>query len=406
MTEDALPLSEFVSFNLAILVYFLGVRLNRQIPLLRHYNIPEPVSGGLLVAVGAFVVFLALDTEVSFSLQSRDYLLYCFFTAIGLNARFGDLVRGGKPLLILLCLTVGYMLVQNVVGTSIAAILGLPVGFGLLGGTVSLVGGHGTAIAWGPKLAADYGVAGAVEIGAATATLGLVAASLLGGPIGNYLIERRGAKPDPGRPEEAPIIGIETDREADLRVTHTGLMRSLLVLNIAIALGVGLQEALDAGVGLDLPVFVTCLFCGIVLSNSVPLIFRRMTWPAGSPSLAVISDLALGIFLTMSLMSLQLWTLAGLAGPMLLILFMQIVIAALFIILAVFPLMGRDYNAAVLGAGFAGFALGATPTAIANMTAVTKRYGPATQAFLILPLVSAFFVDLANAMIILLFLGG
>ncbi|KZM51520.1 sodium/glutamate symporter [Labrenzia sp. OB1] len=406
MTEEALPLNEFVSFNLAILVYFLGVRLNKKIPFLRHYNIPEPVSGGLLVAGLAFIVYLVLDTEISFSLQSRDYLLYCFFTAIGLNARFGDLVKGGKPLLILLCLTVGYMLLQNVVGTSIAAVLGLPVGFGLLGGTISLVGGHGTAIAWGPKLVADYGVVGAVEIGAATATLGLVAASLLGGPIGNYLIENRGAKPDPGRPKEAPIIGIETDREADARVTHTGLMRSLLVLNIAIALGVGLQEALVAGIGLDLPVFVACLFCGIVLSNSVPLVFRNMTWPAGSQSLAVISDLALGIFLTMSLMSLQLWTLAGLAGPMLLILFMQIVIAALFIILAVFPLMGRDYNAAVLGAGFAGFALGATPTAIANMTAVTKRYGPATQAFLILPLVSAFFVDLANALIILLFLGG
>ncbi|MCK7610806.1 sodium/glutamate symporter [Roseibium sediminicola] len=406
MTGDAVSFSEFVSFNLAILVYFLGVRLNKKIPFLRHYNIPEPVSGGLLVALLALIVYLGFGKEIGFSLQSRDYLLYCFFTAIGLNARFSDLAKGGKPLLILLILTVGYMLLQNAVGTGVAAALGLPAGFGLLGGTISLVGGHGTAIAWGPKLVSDYGVVGAVEIGAATATLGLIAASLLGGPVGNYLIERRGAKPDPDAPEEAPMIGIESDREADTSVTHTGLMRALLVLNIAIALGVGLQEALVAGIGLDLPVFVCCLFCGIVLSNTVPVIFKKMTWPARSQSLAVLSDLALGIFLTMSLMSLQLWTLAGLAGPMLLILFLQIVVAALFIILAVFPLMGRDYNAAVLGAGFAGFALGATPTAIANMTAVTKRYGPATQAFLILPLVSAFFVDLANAAIILLFLGG
>ncbi|WP_269583503.1 sodium/glutamate symporter [Roseibium sp. Sym1] len=406
MTGDALSFNEFASFNLAILVYFLGVRLNKKIAFLRHYNIPEPVSGGLLVALVALIVYLGLGKEIGFSLNSRDYLLYCFFTAIGLNARFSDLVKGGKPLLILLFLTVGYMLVQNVVGTGVAVALGFPTGFGLLGGTISLVGGHGTAIAWGPKLVNNYGVVGAVEIGAATATLGLIAASLLGGPVGNYLIERRGAKPDPDRPEEAPMIGIESNREADTSVTHTGLMRSLLVLNIAIGLGVGLQEALVAGVGLDLPVFVCCLFCGIVLSNTVPVIFRKMTWPARSRSLAVLSDLALGIFLTMSLMSLQLWTLAGLAGPMLLILFLQIVVAGLFIILAVFPLMGRDYNAAVLGAGFAGFALGATPTAIANMTAVTKRYGPATQAFLILPLVSAFFVDLANAAIILLFLGG
>lgn len=406
MTGDVLSFDEFVSFNLAILVYFLGVRLNKKIAFLRHYNIPEPVSGGLLVALVALIVYLGFGSEISFSLQSRDYLLFCFFTAIGLNARFSDLAKGGKPLLLLLMLTVGYMLLQNLVGTGVAAALGLPTGFGLLGGTISLVGGHGTAIAWGPKLVSDYGVVGAVEIGAATATLGLIAASLLGGPVGNYLIERRGARPDPDAPEEAPMIGIESDREADTSVTHTGLMRALLVLNIAIALGVGLQEALVAGIGLDLPVFVCCLFCGIVLSNTVPLVFRNMTWPARSQSLAVLSDLALGIFLTMSLMSLQLWTLAGLAGPMLLILVLQIVVAALFIILAVFPLMGRDYNAAVLGAGFAGFALGATPTAIANMTAVTKRYGPATQAFLILPLVSAFFVDLANAAIILLFLGG
>ncbi|WP_298958893.1 sodium/glutamate symporter [uncultured Roseibium sp.] len=406
MTGDALSFDEFVSFNLAILVYFLGVRLNKKIPFLRHYNIPEPVSGGLLVAALALIVYLAFDKAIGFSLQSRDYLLFVFFTAIGLNARFADLAKGGKPLLILLCLTVGYMLLQNAVGTGIAAALGLPTGFGLLGGTISLVGGHGTAIAWGPKLVEDYGVVGAVEIGAATATLGLIAASLLGGPVGNYLIERKGAKPDPDRPEEAPMIGIETEREAVAQVTHTGLMRSLLVLNIAIALGVGLQEALVTGIGLDLPIFVCCLFCGIVLSNTVPLVFKKMTWPARSQSLAVLSDLALGIFLTMSLMSLQLWTIAGLAGPMMLILATQIVVAALFIVLVVYPMMGRNYNAAVLGAGFAGFALGATPTAIANMTAVTKRYGPATQAFLILPLVSAFFVDLANAAIIILFLGG
>ncbi|CAN0606333.1 unnamed protein product, partial [Ectocarpus sp. 12 AP-2014] len=143
-----------------------------------------------------------------------------------------------------------------------------------------------------------------------------------------------------------------------------------------------------------------------LLSNTVPAVFKKMTWPARSRSLAVISDLALGIFLTMSLMSLQLWTVAGLAGPMLIILAAQLVGAALFIVYVLFPVMGRDYEAAVLGAGFAGFALGATPTAIANMTAVTKQYGAATRAFLILPLVSAFFVDLSNAAIIWLFLGG
>lgn len=406
MGEGMLLFGEFTSFNVAIIVYFMGVRLNGAIPFLNRYNIPEPVSGGLMVATLVLLYYLTTGGQVSFSLEARDFLLLYFFTAIGLNARFADLAKGGKPLLILLVLTVGYMLLQNSIGTGIALALGLPVGFGLLGGTISLVGGHGTAIAWGPTLADSYGVVGAVEIGAATATLGLITASLLGGPVADFLINKRGARPTEIVQEERPTIGIEHEDKPTATVTHTGLMRSLLVLNVAIALGVGLQESLKVGIGLDLPLFVVCLFCGILLSNVVPVVLPKITWPARSRSLAVISDLALGIFLTMSLMSLQLWTVAGLAGPMLLILLAQLIGAALFIVYVLFPVMGRDYEAAVLGAGFAGFSLGATPTAIANMTAVTKQYGAATRAFLILPLVSAFFVDLANAAIIYLFLGG
>ena len=438
MNGDAITLDEFVSFNFAILVYFLGVRLNKKIPFLRHYNIPEPVSGGLLVATLALIAYTVFDKEIGFSLASRDYLLFCFFTAIGLNAKFSDLAKGGKPLLLLLCLTVGYMILQNLVGSGIAVAMGLPVGFGLLGGTISLVGGHGTAIAWGPKLVETYGVVGAVEIGAATATLGLIAASLLGGPVGNYLIERKGGRPDPDRPEEAPMIGIESDREIDTSVTHTGLMRSLLVLNIAIALGVGLQEALVTGIGLDLPVFVTCLFCGIMLSNSVPLILqgdqmagaltvigRHIGSCAGDLPDHVIDEPAALDYRRTGRSNDDHSCNAALpllppppppssppppppppSSPSSPLPPPSSLCPLAYIIFVLYPVMGRDYNAAVLGSGFAGFALGATPTAIANMTAVTKKYGPATQAFLILPLVSAFFVDLANAVIILLFLGG
>ncbi len=406
MTGGDVLLDGFTSFNIAIVVYFLGVRLNKAIPFLHHYNIPEPVSGGLLVSLLGLAYYLWTGGQIGFTLEARDFLLLYFFTAIGLNARFSDLAKGGKPLLILLCLTVGYMIFQNLIGTGLAAAMGLPTGFGLLGGTISLVGGHGTAIAWGPRLVEDYGVVGAVEIGAATATLGLIAASLLGGPVADILINRKGAKPVESEQEETPVIGLETEAEPTANVTHTGLMRSILWLNITIGLGAVLDEVLKELIDLDLPLFVVCLFCGIVLSNTMPFIFKKMVWPARSKSLAVISDLALGIFLTMSLMSLQLWTIAGLAGPMMIILVAQIVGAAIFIIYLLFPLMGRDYEAAVLGAGFAGFSLGATPTAIANMTAVTKQYGAATRAFLILPLVSAFFVDLANAAIIAFFLGG
>lgn len=401
--DTTITISEFASFNIAIIVYFIGVGLNRKIAFLNHYNIPEAVSGGLLVASAALVYYLATGTAIGFSLGARDFLLLYFFTGIGLNAKLSDLAKGGKPLLILLLLTVGYMFVQNGVGTGVAALFGLPTAFGLMGGTVSLVGGHGTAIAWGPTFVNEYGVAGAVEIGAATATLGLIAASLLGGPVADFLINKRNAKPSDAV-HETPTIGLEHEDTPSAQVTHTGIMRSLLVLNIAIAMGAAVKESLDYA-GLDLPLFVVCLFCGILLSNTIPLVLKGIKWPARSKSLAVISDLALGIFLSMSLMSLQLWTIAGLAGPMLLILVLQIVVAAAFIIYILFPLMGKDYEAAVLGAGFAGFSLGATPTAIANMTAVTKQYGAATRAFLILPLVSAFFVDLANALIIRFFLN-
>ncbi|MXN66064.1 sodium/glutamate symporter [Stappia sp. GBMRC 2046] len=399
-----MTIGEFASFNIGILVYFAGVRLNGKITFLNRYNIPEPVSGGLFVAGIVLLVYLVSGSEIGFSLETRDFLLLYFFTSIGLNARFADLLKGGRPLALLLGLTIAFMILQNIVGVVAGVSMGLPVAFGLIGGTVSLVGGHGTAIAWAPTFAETYGVASAAEIGAATATLGLILASIMGGPTAKYLIEGRGAKPAPEVHEKVANIGFERDGDQVQQITHVDLMRSLLVLNIAIVLGVALQKAIGEA-GLELPLFVVCLFCGILLSNIVPMLFPRLAWPARTPGLAVISEFALGVFLAISLMSLQLWTIAGLAGPMLIILGLQVLAAGSFILFVLFPVMGRDYEAAVLGAGFAGFALGATPTAIANMTAVTKHYGPATKAFLILPLVSAFFVDLANAAIIRVFLN-
>lgn len=187
-------------------------------------------------------------------------------------------------------------------------------------------------------------------------------------------------------------------------VDHISLMRSMLAAHVAVILGYIANEAI-AEVGLKLPLFVPCLMVGIVMSNTVPLVFPSLPWPARSKSLALVSDYCLSVFLAMSLMSLQLWTLASLGGPLLTVLVAQAIITAAFIVLLFFRIMGGGYDAAVLSAGFAGFGLGATPTAIANMSAVTKRYGPAPIAFIILPLVSAFFVDLANAAIIQIFLS-
>lgn len=395
----AVTIDSFLAYTLGIVVFFVGVHLNRRFDFLRAYNIPEPVTGGLVAASVTFLIYLALDLEISFNLETRDRLLVYFFTAIGLNARISDLIRGGKPLAILLVLTLSYIVIQNLVGVSGATLLGLPAELGILAGSASLIGGHGTAIAWAPDFVAA-GIPNALEIGVAAATLGLVVASLIGGPIAKFLIGRYKLK---GK-KEASVVGIEYAKEHTETINHLNIMAVLLTLHVAIIIGYIANQTLTQ-MGFKLPMFVTALLAAIVLSNTVPHVFPRIRWPARTRALALVSDFSLGLFLAMSLMSMQLWTIAGLAGPLLVILLLQTVAAVGFILLVLFPLMGKNYQAAVLSAGFGGFALGATPTAIANMTAVTKANGPAPLAFIILPLVAAFFVDVTNAFVIRAGLG-
>ncbi len=393
----------FLTFTIGILVFFVGVHLNRRIPFLRAFNIPEPVTGGLLASLVLLLIYLSTGIEVVYELGARDRLLVYFFTAIGLNARFSDLVKGGKPLGILLFLTLLFIVVQNAVGIAGAFLVGVPAPIGVLAGSMSLIGGHGTAIAWAPEVVAA-GIENALEIGVACATLGLVLASLIGGPIARYLLRRHNLS---GEASVRPVVGISFEETEEKKIGYLDLMGVLLTLHIAIIIGYIANEAITA-VGFKLPLFVTCLLTGIVMSNSIPFLFPKIPWPARSPALALVSDFSLSLFLVMSLMSMQLWSIADLAGPLFVILSLQTLVAVGFILFLVFPLMGRDYQAAVLSAGFGGFSLGATPTAIANMTAVTKANGPAPTAFIILPLVAAFFVDIANAFVIrfALSLGG
>lgn len=400
MTDNIIQVDDFLAYTTGIVVFFIGMHLNDRLAVLRAYNIPEPVTGGLLAALFGLGFFLATGDEIHYELETRDRLLVYFFTAIGLNARVADLLAGGRPLAILLVLTLSYIVFQNVVGVFAAEAIGQPSAVGVLVGSASLIGGHGTTIAWAPEIAANHGVPNALEIGVAAATLGLVLACLLGGPIAKLLMARHGianAAPD------GFMVGIPHETEDRERINHISIMSVLLVLHIAIILGYVLNEAL-AGAGLRLPLFVPCLMVAILMSNSVPFLLPRMHWPARTRALAIVSDFSLGLFIAMSLMGMQLWSIADLAGPLLLLLGLQAIATMLFILFVFFPLMGRDYLATVLSAGFAGFALGATPTAVANMTAVTKTHGPAPQAFIILPLVGAFFVDITNAFVIQFFL--
>lgn len=387
-----------------MVVYFVGVILTRRIGWLRAYNIPEPVIGGFLAAIVIWALYSVSGFSIDFEMATRDKLLVIFFASVGVNARLSNLLAGGRPLGVLCVLTVIFVVLQNVLGRLGVSLFGLPSAAGVIMGSVALVGGHGTTIAWAPAIAAEHDFPAAMETGTAVATLGLVIASVLGGPVAKFLIERDKLIAD-AEPASSADIAPEAASPSTLPSIDTlSIMHALLVVNLAVILGYLVHRPM-AAMGMKLPLFVPCLLMGILLSNTVPLIFPKMPWPAQTPSLALISDYALSVFLAISLMSMKLWTLAAVAGPLLVVVAMQTLLAVVFIVFVLYPLLGRNYQAAVLSAGFTGLSLGATPTAIASMTAVTKHYGPSPNAFIILPLVSAVFVDLVNVVAIRVFLS-
>jgi len=389
-----IQLPDFMAVTFGLVTYLLGEAINARAALLRRLSIPDPVTGGLLVALLFFALHEAGVVELHFDTHARDLLLLMFFTGIGLNARLADLVQGGRPLLILVGLTAVLLLAQMLVGGLAAWAAGLPMAMGAVLGSTALLGGHGTVIAWSPELVAR-GLAGAPAIGIAMATLGLVVGSVVGGPLGGILIRRGGLRSD--EPWEVNPVGLSETAPAPEPITRNALMRTLLWIYVCIILGFAAQQAI-LRLGLTLPLFVPCLVAGMLVGNLVSLVpFLRPV--SHTPALSLVSEFSLGVFLAVSLMTLQLWALAGMAGTLLAVLAAQTVLALAFSWFLVFRLLGRDYQAAVMTAGYSSFVLGATPTAIATMTAVTKRHGPSQAAFIVLPLVSALFVDIANALV-------
>ena len=404
-SDGVLRFGGFFSITLGIVVLFLGKRVNEAVGFLREFSIPEPVTGGLIVSVLIALVYVTSSVEIEFELKARDVLLVYFFTTIGINASLKDLLSGGKPLVILLSITIGYMFVQNLTGISVASLFDLPTPVGMLGGSVSLIGGHGTAIAWAPRIAEDFGISNAMEIGIASATFGLILASLMGGPIAKFLINRHNLKPTHAEPLD---VGVSDEPQDGGKGGggYLDFLDAVLAIHVTVILGVLINAEVEQ-LGLQLPLFVTCLFAGILITNLIPKSFPRITgtaWPSRTPAIALIADISLGTFLAMSLMSMQLWTLVELAAPIFTILGIQFLVAIAVNLFIVFPAMGRNYDAAVVCSGFGGISLGSTPTAMANMSAVAHRYGASHLAFIIVPLVCAFFIDLANALMIPFFL--
>ncbi len=382
--------------TVAIAVIFLGRYLTTHIPALQRYNIPPAVTGGLLCSLLTTLVYFLWDTQITFGLALRDLLLLFFFSTIGLSAKLRQLAEGGRIIAILVAVAAVMLVLQDVAGVGIALLLGGHPGYGLFAGSISFAGGHGTAIAWGAEASAA-GLQGAAEFGIACATFGLVSGGIIGGPIGGWLIEKYSLAPTTAADPQSELRASAADPRP---VTIWSVMATLLMLSICIEAGDLVNRFLSIR-GLKLPGFLTAMVIGIIISNGADLLGRELH----KPTIAATGELSLQLFLGMSLMSMQLWILASAASAILIAVVLQALLITLVAIFFVFRMTGRNYDSAVMAAGFAGLGLGATPVAIANMNALTGRYGPSPKAFLVIPLIGAFFVDIMNALVIKFFLA-
>ncbi|ACR67289.1 sodium/glutamate symporter [Edwardsiella ictaluri] len=382
----------------ATLVLLLGRQMVQKIPLLTKYTIPEPVAGGLLVALALLILKKSIGFEVDFDMSLKDPLMLAFFATIGLNANLASLRAGGKALSIFLFVVVGLLIVQNAIGISMAKLMGLDPLMGLLAGSITLSGGHGTGAAWSKLFIERYGFQNATEVAMACATFGLVLGGLIGGPVARYLV-KHSSTPD-GTPDDNAVPSAFEKPQSGRMITSLVLIETLALIVICLTVGQLIAGWLR-GSALELPTFVCVLFVGVILSNTLSKIGFYQVFER---AVSVLGNVSLSLFLAMALMSLKLWELASLALPMLTILAVQTLVMALYAIFVTYRVMGKNYDAAVLAAGHCGFGLGATPTAIANMQAITERFGPSHLAFLVVPMVGAFFIDIANAIIIKLYL--
>ena len=397
----------FMTIVAAVAVLLVGYVFVNKVSILKKYNIPEPVAGGLVAAVITYILFKSSNITVNFDTNIQQIFMLMFFTSVGLSASLVKLKEGGKSLLIFLVCVIVFVLLQNVVGISLAKVLGLDPLIGLITGSVTLTGGHGTAGAWGAIFENEHGVQGAIVLGMASATFGLIIGGVIGGPIAKFLIRRyqlaeeipaaTGRNEAPPSAQTAPFEFPEKTR----LITADDAVKTMGMFAICISFAY-FMTGVAKGQWFELPSFVWALMCGVVLRN---ILEHGLKVQVFDRCIDVFGNASLALFLAMALMSLQLWLLADLAGPLVIILIVQTLFLALYLYFVTFRVMGKNYDAAVLCAGQCGVNLGATPTAIANIQAVTNTYGPSHKAFLIIPLTGAFFVDIVNAFVIQLSIG-
>lgn len=391
----------YQTLALASLVLLLGYFLVKRINVLKSFNIPEPVVGGFIVAIGLFVWHQIDGTSFTFEKSLQTTMMLVFFSSIGLSANFARLIKGGKPLIIFLFVAAGLIICQNVIGIAGSELLGIDPAYGLLAGSVTLTGGHGTGAAWAETFIKEFNLPAATEIAMACATFGLVFGGIIGGPVARFLLNRQKQGENPENDEIDDVQEAFEHPAYQRKVNARSIIETITMMSFCLLIGQYL-DSITKGTALQLPTFVWCLFTGVVIRNTLTHLFK---FRVADSTIDVLGSVGLSIFLAIALMSLKLWELAGLAGDVLVILAVQVAFMAFYAVYVTYHFMGKDYDAVVLSAGHCGFGLGATPTAVANMQAITSRFGPSHKAFLIVPMVGAFFIDLINASLLKVFLA-
>ena len=382
---------------LAVVVYYFGAWVKTKIQILEKFCIPAPVVGGLIFAFVNLILHQSgtLSLELDTTLQKPFMMV--FFTSIGMGASIELIKKGGLQVVIFWLVASLLCVFQNGIGVALAKILNQNPLLGMICGSVTMTGGHGTGGAFGPMFEEKYGLVGATATAMAAATFGLVMGSLIGGPIGKRLIESKNLKPNTDTYNSANTV-VEEKEEA---VDYDELFKGLALILISIGIG-AILEKFFVSIGVTLPSYVNSMIIAAIILNIGESTGK---WHVNSKCMDILGNIGLNVFLSMALVGLKLWELAAVAGPMLIILVAQTILMAIFAYFVTFNLIGRDFDAAVVSAGHCGFGMGATPNGIANMTAVVERYGPAPRAFFVLPIVGAFLIDFSNSIIITGFLN-
>ena len=388
----ALQLDAVQTLAFAGITLFLGYGVRRIFPVLGRYNLPPPIIGGLLVALGVLLAHGQGATLLKFDTTLQNPLMIAFFTSIGLGASVSLLRTGGPQVAVLLVVATIFAIAQNVLGIVVARLFDLPPLFGVLAGSVTLTGGPATGLAFAP-LFEQAGIAGASSIALAMAMAGIVTGGLVGGPVGTFLIERYRLRGSENERSISPTLPSAAPQESDI---ERAVLKNVVVILVAMWLGAWISRGC-AALGLTLPATIGAMLAGGVVRN----LDDATGWIGLSQSIVEnVGAAALALFLVVALMTLELWNLAGLALPMIAILFLQVALVAVLCCWPIFQILGKDYPSAVTVGGFIGFMLGTTANAMAVMRTLAERYGPAPRAFLVAPMVGAFFIDFTNALII------